>query len=145
MDISGEYTKMCFCEEIQGLWKPEPGDWVALYSRDIKLYFEGVFPLGKNIDNGEPVLYVDFVPPDRGEWGYNECEYMDFEDDTKLYIWLPRQDQIQKLLGVESFREFCATPSSSYYIGFDSWEKYWLAFYMDKKHQKIWNGKTWIE
>jgi len=118
MDITEDYIKMCFCKEVQGVWKPDPGDWVALYSTPVELHLIGIFPLGKNIYNNKPVLYVDYDYD-----GYDECEYIDFKSDIKLHVWLPRQDQIQKLLGIESFKEFCATPSSSYYMEFDSWEK----------------------
>lgn len=61
------------------------------------------------------------------------------------YIWLPRQDHIQDMMGcipgnhLSLMNKFC---KFDYY---HSLEQKWLAFYMSETHKKIWNGKKWIK
>ncbi|GAJ17438.1 unnamed protein product [marine sediment metagenome] len=66
------------------------------------------------------------------------------------HVWLPQQDDIQKMFKEEAFvlaGEFSHT-MESFITGDPSWwtmEGLWLAFYMWKKHGKIWDGKEWVE
>ena len=71
---------------------------------------------------------------------------------TASSIWLPRQDQIQDMLGFGKYpyvelQQFyktmcggkCSNPPS-----LKSFEQLWLTFFMHKKHNKIWTGKAWL-
>jgi hypothetical protein len=69
-------------------------------------------------------------------------------------VWLPRQDQLQKMLDGEPLNEldqlYDFKNSSSDIFGctnsekFTTLEQLWLVFVMHKKYGKIWNGKEWI-
>ena len=88
----------------------------------------------------------------------------DFLGGEKLPIWVPRQDQVQEMLGTDNKEPFCtwlerlgkfthlAQPwdipidkNGLKTIGwFESWEQLWLAFYMYEKHKLIWGGGKWV-
>lgn len=76
-------------------------------------------------------------------------------EGQSVFIWLPRQDEIQEMMK-ETFN------SSFYSMGWirnivdwmnrqgkyahqfkDSMEQLWLAFYMWEKYKKTWNGEKW--
>ena len=72
-------------------------------------------------------------------------------------IWLPRQDQLQKMLNWEvhklvyRFDEFCRGSSNmygsqgfldAYGCGY-SMEMLWLALVMSELHNKKWDGEIW--
>ena len=78
------------------------------------------------------------------------------------YIWLPRQDQLQKLIipfklpkNCESLGEDCHNLAYhfglfilnkwDYCIKFKSMEQLWLAFVMWRKYRKKWNKGNWIK
>lgn len=67
------------------------------------------------------------------------------------YIWLPRQDQIQEMLGnfiwTNVLMERCFKGEYPSEWPMDTWEKRWLHLYMQVKHNKIWDGKEkkWIK
>lgn len=143
MDESKQYIKMCDCEEIQGQRTGRPN-------------------------------YNDFVHSvhHADSW----LKEVGWEEGS---LWLPRQDQIQKMLlgflnklpdftGISwmkpgaqlsylasSFVDFMRWASEKmiplekntcrieYF--FDSFEQLWLAFYMHKKHSKVWNKTTWLQ
>lgn len=78
----------------------------------------------------------------------------DWEHSEGELIWLPRQDEIQKMLVKDSinielnkFYVFCLekayVESLLPTVIFNSFEQLWLAFYMWEKHKKIWNGEKW--
>jgi len=80
-------------------------------------------------------------------------------------VWLPRQDQIQEMMGTDNKEPFCtwlerlkifthlAQPwdipidknGLKTIDWFESWEQLWLAFYMWEKHKKTWGGKKWVK
>ena len=85
--------------------------------------------------------------------------------ETADYVWLPRQDQIQEMMGwtpgstyawlyegVIGFKELWTQWSryvpeqeiSDYMKLFNSFEQLWLAFYMYEKHGKTWDGAKWV-
>jgi hypothetical protein len=139
VDTSKEYRLMCCkASEIQKLWNPKAGDW------------------GWHDNDGEYCM---------GSWEFPEQVVV--VDDTQAkehwlnYIWLPRQDQLQEmvfkdvacngesLIGlmtwvceygrVAGFKE-----SDSKYQGL-SYEKLWLAFYMETRFNKVWTGNDWVK
>ena len=74
-----------------------------------------------------------------------------FNRDNKKTVWLPRQDQLQKLTGIESiptllsqFNKFVFTNVKYLSKFIDSCEKLWIAFVMKTRYNKIWDGKDWI-
>lgn len=149
MDTSPEYIKMCeMAKEIQKGWHPNQGDF---------------YTLGVKKD-GTPAIYV--LGCHWKECDGCKCEVEDCREDC---TWLPRQDQLQKI--VDNLK---TTPSSMFLsisewaedpYGFGSmpfpkqqkqlrqWKKYinslrtaeqlWLAFVMKEKFNKVWNGEDW--
>lgn len=142
MDTTKKYIEMCEkAEEIQKEWKPKRGD------------FYTVVVHGKATDITD--VYIDGFPllPQR------------FISLSELYIWLPRQDQLQEMLDkwtllakVRGLFDFCEpeftcpeepTCKECVKLGlyarknFISMEQLWLAFVMKEKYNKMWNGKDW--
>ncbi len=83
--------------------------------------------------------------------------------DPKLVIWLPRQDQLQEMVGqyghfqpfTNALHDFTKWYESQLMVYHESenfeqvesqWgsmEQLWLAFVMKEKHGKTWNGNQW--
>jgi hypothetical protein len=74
------------------------------------------------------------------------------------HIWLPRQDQLQEMVGGYKFgfvdwREWITNiyPSFRSYknpfteLSFSSFEQLWLAFVMKEKYNKVWSGSEWVK
>ncbi len=120
MDTSETYIKMCDCEEIQDLLP---------YELKSKMTF-------KYADNWYP---------------HKNCEYLITIDGiiTQEGIWLPRQDQLQEMIDNgwtgDLIRRFYFWGKE---YGFqtkaiDSMEQLWLAFVMQERHKKHWDGEKW--
>ena len=77
---------------------------------------------------------------------------------TKGFIWLPRQDQLQKMAGVSkawhflewikriTFKPISEGISPDVLLQYDtqwSMEQLWLAFVMQEKYGKVWNEEEW--
>ena len=120
MDTSEIYIKMCDCSEIQG---------------------EGVLPSRK---------YVNWFHDKKRKHNYES--YGRADDDS---LWLPRQDQIQEMMWSKYCFSFISeldfiiqkikkdkVKARYYWERFLSWEQLWLAFYMQEKHQKTWDGES---
>jgi len=73
-------------------------------------------------------------------------------------IWLPRQDQLQEMVGeypdcfhkfnnwLESWQGFEDDKAKTEYVGqFNSMEQLWLAFVMKERYNKVWNGEDWVK
>ena len=72
-----------------------------------------------------------------------------------LLIWLPRQDQLQDMIGpyIVAYTLFGIWKKKpQYHVGkkpfypfniFTSLEQCWLAFVMRERYSKKWTGKTW--
>jgi len=91
------------------------------------------------------------ITPD-GNWFYiKEKEILSYE-----CIWLPRQDQLQDMVGKYQIAyslmyQYKKTPL--YYIGkkpyypfnvMNSAEILWLCFVMDERYGKRWSGSEWV-
>ena len=125
MDTSLEYIKQCDCEEIQNSWGIDLGDF---YTRDY------------NID----IL------------SFKGCLILR-EDKTALghVLWLPRQDQLQKMVKVhpfellDKFHSFCMWDEQfeekREKLGAISMEQLWLAFVMSELHHKVWDNEAWVK
>jgi len=135
MDTSETYIKMCDCEEIQGQWELEIGDFFC---------------------DDEEIQVVWYEGMESREQINRRREYYKNKMQPK---WLPRQDQIQDMIGKdllykpheESF--VYDTVCDLYHLygeaqfntDMETWEQLWLAFYMHEKHSKIWDGEKWIK
>jgi hypothetical protein len=73
-----------------------------------------------------------------------------------LVTWLPRQDQLQALIGeyshqIETIREYLIRGSFSDLLPgladnkTQSMEQLWLTLVMKNKYHKFWNGERWIK
>ena len=161
MDNSKEYILMCEkAQEMQAGWKPSKGDWY---------YAEGGEVNKKNIradyfiSRNEYFIYQDELKVGIGRiFLYGNC-YGDgyYHPDSMDYdkrIWLPKQDQLQYMLGtkytlIRWIERFCVWARStrfdgeisSYSYNFDSFEQFWLAFVMKEKYNKIWRAGEWVK
>lgn len=129
MDTLETYIKMCDCPEIQGQWKIEIGDDYWDDEEHQIVWYEGME--SKEQIKGRIDVYKSDLQPK----------------------WIPRQDQIQVMMGFGKYpyvelQQFykamcggkCSNPPS-----LKSFEQLWLAFYMKEKHKKSWNGKAWYK
>ncbi len=187
MDTSETYIRMSDCPEIQGLrgkgeW--EVGDWFVAkqdlygissygtvletkekteeYLKSHHLYLEKLVP---SIEKGDV-----FVNGDICDMGLRPAvEWADSINDYSLLIWLPRQDQLQKMLrqgksgfcaGIDGysinqgnthidvttlffqFGLFC-NPLNEANHPFRSGEQLWLGFVKFELHQMTWDGDKW--
>ena len=152
MDKTEMYVKMADCEEIQGQWKPKPGDYISHtmtnpITKDVVNEIEQICMCG---EFGKEV--------EKYEWGekvtWIEYEGHDYIAKYKNPIWLPRQDQIQEMMpgcnchvcmvtGLFHFMENNLEGMFDAGIG-GQMEKLWLAFYMHKRHKKRWDGEKWV-
>lgn len=124
VDTSKKYIEMCEkAVEIQKKWKPYFGDFM-------------------------------FV---RGNANLNTQVAIDTEKEEFIimdtHIWLPRQDQLQEMIFHEkvlkipyamaqALVKYCAYNAVE---PFNSSEQLWLAFVMNEKYKKTYNGNEWIE
>ena len=76
-------------------------------------------------------------------------DFIEQTDDIDMTIWLPRQDQLQDMLD----NEYAHTTIFFFYRFWmiadksprDTMEQLWLAFVMENKYSKQWDGQNWIE
>ena len=138
MDTSETYIKMCDCKEVQGKHDLETHD---------------------SLEDGD--FFAQEVLKDRpkGVFVFKElCPYCGPSPGIKI-TWLPRQDQIQEMMGLEDVGylmnelmyfwqndhlELIDDKCLFYKQEIDSMEHLWLAFYMHEEHKKIWTGENWI-
>jgi len=80
-----------------------------------------------------------------GEWVYSGA------------VWLPRQDQLQEMVGnspynniqnamwsiLDNLHKYAFTPNIFNEFIPTSMEQLWLAFVMKEKYGKVWNGEEW--
>lgn len=140
MDNTKKYIEMCEkAKEIQALRKDiekiESGDW--FYTN------EHVAPI---VDGGFCYGEKKWIIEWQQGW---ECED-NIEFLGKGCVWLPRQDQLQKIVGgfewaKENLLQIFEGTYFRYYQKFKSMEQLWLGFAMKEKYNKTWNGKEWIK
>jgi len=163
MDTSEQYIKMCDCEEVQNFrlpkiekmedrrihtsWKFKVGDTFAFknkYGRKVETMTVGntiysPYRYGGGMRGDIDIPTVGF---DEGDGEYA----------TNWIVFLPRQDQIQDMMGrmdsisrISLLRLFLEDrPSGWAGIDIESLEQLWLAFYMYEKHGKAWDGEKWV-
>jgi len=146
MDTSNEYIKMCQqAMEIQEAHEMVDGDY----------YYDGELDYP---DDKRVYFIFDGTKATAGTLNIEQ-----WERPTDDAVWLPRQDQLQDMLMddfkdyghiVHSFVEYLCDTTDYHggirfadvdiYGDFTSFEQLWLAFLMDEKYSKYWNGKDWV-
>ena len=86
-----------------------------------------------------------FLPPSDHFEGVScsltgDFAYFDDED----FIWLPRQDQLQEMVGKQAPCGITQELIKVLPPICDTWEKFWLMYVMGKKFKKTWNGEAWV-
>ena len=135
MDTSTKYIEMCCAaEEIQKEWNPKIGDY--FFSDAI---FQGI--------------HSSVAIPD------SRVRMIIHHGKRYEETWLPRQDQLQDLLRgslkdiVEGFYDYMTAGGYDYEYPefndarckeFGSMEQLWLAYVMETKYGKQWDGVEWI-
>ncbi len=139
MDTSDTYILMCTkATEIQAYKQPKPNKIYLCKSQMGKISHD----LEGGVFYGQPTQEIvhPFVVP------------------MPLAIWLPRQDDLQKMVAgdwVKTFGEFVFWVERDDNSGvdefnfenthgYDSMEQLWLAFVMHVKYHKTWNGKDFV-
>lgn len=162
MDISEEYIRQCDYKEIQehreptiekmpdGRWHKEwqfkKGDVFHPVDNsednNIEVLGTTIYNPYSFYDRGKGDIYISYVGYDEGGEGYS----------ARKIIWLPRQDQIQEMIGESQNCRYLLKRLNEWAIDYcygwmlkASMEQFWLTFYMWEKHKKMWNGKEWIE
>lgn len=126
MDISPEYISQCEkAEEIQA----QRVDW----------YYQGDWYVIQ-----KPSILIYVVTGDKA----------DDRTPAPFEVWLPRQDQLQKMLWmwdihgmIQEFYEFAnylSPQGKTYQNQFTSMEQLWLAFCMSERFGKAWDGEGWV-
>jgi len=138
MDKSQKYIEMCEkAREIQAQWVQGKGDWFVSEDDSVRCcvsasYESAIIRKGFRITENEGVIRLS------------------------KYIWLPRLEQLMDMAqkknishgnSVHVFYHWTKIPydASDRFPGkiFTSVEQSWLAFVMQIKYFKKWNGKDW--
>ncbi|MCK4818972.1 hypothetical protein KA005_24580 [bacterium] len=96
------------------------------------------------------------VPRDHHGSAGGDKSFFGYSEKLNGMVWLPRQDQLQKMLDWENEGE-CGVVLIDAFYNFvkhrydaspfnntnSSWEQLWLAFVMHEKYNKTWDGKGW--
>lgn len=161
MDTTPEYVKMCDCPEIQGGWKPKVGDYVW---RKYTIFGEELDRTLWPEDERQEVIILHFKSSVDGYYHAvnadgDEMVFASEEDMAKaVNVFLPRQDQLQEMVGGEWWRTlewfnsfvYCCVSDATFYgtrgplFKVGSVEQLWLAFVMHEKFGKVWNGEAWL-
>lgn len=157
-----EYINMCTrATEIQKTWQPEPGD--SFYIA------EGSFSMGEPAEIGEShykgeIVHANELDVPKKDATYPVMENGKWTTTKDIYIWLPRQEQLQGMIDTTDpiilLDEFCSFIAYAdwgmplYQINkygkkpidkvFTSMEQLWLAYIMQTKYHKTWDGVGWI-
>ena len=127
--------------EIQENWKPQCGDIFCFYG-DPPI-------LSKN-----PVVYKVYQSKEEGVVETDKLIPTELVRRfyKNLYIWLPRQDQLQGMVEnhtwyglILKLNQFVEEVDFSQEANeFRSMEQLWLAFVYRELYNKVWNGEDWI-
>ncbi len=163
MDISEQRIKMADCPEIQDKWKPSAWDVVVCNVRTEKIEVLSGYPTdsgvyGHGIDEGDECPISSY--PNRVGTDYKTQRWIDFKTE---HIWLPRQDQLQEMVGgdetppnlIQKFYHYCFKSADDGDGQIDIWEteeadrfstmeQLWLAFLLKEKFGKVWYDGKWV-
>jgi len=148
MDFTNRYAIMCRkAAELQEEWAPKPCDFFIEYA-DIEEAPGVCSPASGKIQ----VVDIYIGTADSDEYRI-ESEHL-----RENSFWLPRQDQLQKIIEPDDSRVHSVIGEvigSRYLEGstgdyveaprkFYSMEQIWLAFVMKERYGKIWNEEDWV-
>jgi len=161
MDTTEQYIKMCEkAEVIQKGWKPSVGDYTF---RKYTIFGEVIDLKIWSKEQSEEIIILHYKSSVDGYFHAcdgqgNERIFNTQEEVEKVTsIWLPRQDQLQKML-IE--KEIDAPQAQLWYRfqkfvthrivnieedDLPSWEQLWLTFMMENRYSKTWSGEDWVE
>lgn len=163
MDISETYIKMCDCEEIQRLWQKATVDMLPSYCWDKEIERVCIMiwtpdTLFEKITDGGEVTNSIHVSIEWDKPLHHWTAHTDWKSET---IWLPHQDQLQEMIedrGLSPMQLASLFGETQYEILFNnrirsvtfpthkaSMEQLWLAFVMKEKHNKVWDGSSWVQ
>jgi len=148
MDFSNRYAIMCQkAVEIQENWMPKPCDFFIDHT-DV----EGGFGICGPAASKLQVVDISIGMPDSEEYKV-ESDHL-----RENSFWLPRQDQLQKIIEPDESKvhliinkviesqyfelskgDYVAAPRKFY-----SMEQLWFAYVMKKKYNKTWNEEDWV-
>ena len=151
MDTSETYIRMCEkATEIQALmptdaehetWYLSPKYNLDFNEQDTTSASDAKKP---EFEKGKVYTFADYYAFGRDYWN-DGTETIELNQ----FIWLPRQGQLQKLFGDYDKVRFEVLNFTKWFEGemraFSSMEQAWLAYYIHKVHNKIWNGEDWIK
>lgn len=152
MDTTPENIKKCKkAEEIQKEWKPQQGDIFFDSEIDEKqIYIEKTqekfgIPFKFNKKLGFGIVMTGIFVCDSCQEETDLYPFNKFYPQDDL-IWLPRQDQLQKMIDNPPVWQFHYFVQELTRQGIQSmsYEQLWLAFVMKEKYNKIWNGDEWV-
>ncbi len=150
MDLSKEYILMC-----------ERAGFVPAKERGSLYYIKIEQSVSGEIKVEEQYEYYDCDGFQYGEsyknglcWHKDEGNTTEYYQDkyggrrTKKIIWLPRQDQLQEMVCegevIPCFALYHWITNSEFnYDLHKTEEQRWLAYVMNEKYNKTWNGKDW--
>jgi len=155
VDTSKEYIKMCEkAEKIQKFWRDKKSHiedimYINEDNERLLVLKEPIFHLSEYADKKrEHICFEQYglfpIPLTK----FDKDPFYRYDDENLNIIWLPRQDQLQEMVGLTALE-----PNIFVLMNFSrelynvkekfSWEQLWLAFVMKEKYNKIWNGKEW--
>ncbi len=165
MDTSEQYIKMCSQAPGELVWAGFCSDFRdILYCTYHKVlpkldyqhcwYCPGMEESGVDDIGWETGMSVEEVVT-----LYKEATAKDDWCENKCWIRLPQQDQLQEIwwewLNEPSRAKPSAICQEFYYhwlsvdvrskFKFTSMEQLWLAFVMQRKYSKVWNGEEWVD
>jgi len=116
------------------------------------------------MDTSETYIKMCNCEEIQGQWKPNKIDFAPYYSlaipmniPRKSRVWLPRQDQLQEMVGEEypidllyGFHRFYNTMGCDLYPhtingAKTSMEQLWLAFVMKEKYNKVWYGSDWID
>lgn len=153
MDMSETYVGMCAkAEEIQIYHIFNYSDFILLNKHFLDKKTLGI--VQRNEDN-----YLRILTKNSTMGMVGDEKTRDYPKGSKkvTFIWIPRQDQLQEMLGDYSYilayiarfnHEFAPRMFRGVNSPFDtctSMEQLWLAFVMEEKYDKSWDGMDWVK
>jgi len=129
MDTSKEYIEMC-----RQLPKEMHSDIIDgdFYYWNVPSQNDGMICISYT------EIFEDYTVHHPEQW-----DYLNGRECVKLY----RQDQLQDMVGgyIGSIGVLLIHINNfNFEMRFQSWEQAWLAFVMDEKYGKQWNGSEWV-
>ena len=148
MDATNRYVMMCQkAEEMQNLWRPKQCDFIINFA-----------DLEEGLSSCKPAESLVQVVNMYYEEEDNERYLQECEDLKEQALWLPRQDQLQKMIEPDNSRvhfimmnvlESRYNDASKHAMVsapelFYSMEQLWFAYIMREKYHKVWNEQEWV-